>query len=102
MRWELLCQPIDWGRLGPRPLALQNKAFLLKLGFPIISNTNDLWLQVLLSKYRIHNRVLMSIGKPNSSSFENRLQKFGLNFLLKSSVFSVVFLFICTYIFRIN
>lgn len=41
--WENYCRPIKYGGLGLRSLITQNKIFLMKLGFQILTNTEAPW-----------------------------------------------------------
>lgn len=40
--WDSICQPRSWGGLGFRHLDYQNKSFLMKLGFSLVSKSDDL------------------------------------------------------------
>lgn len=53
LSWDDCCKPLKNGRLGLRQLADQNKLFLLKLGYHLLSNTDSLWIQVLGRKYNV-------------------------------------------------
>lgn len=73
--WEECCHPIERGGLGLRSLVDQNKVFLLKLGFQILSNTKSLWVQILKSKYRVVGIIPRSIARTNYSFVWRSLSK---------------------------
>lgn len=51
VNWEVLCRPKDVGGLGFKSVHPMNKPFLLKLGWQVLTKPNELWVQVLWSKY---------------------------------------------------
>ncbi|CAN1122078.1 Putative ribonuclease H protein At1g65750 [Linum perenne] len=51
VNWQIVCKPKCLGGLGLRSARDLNKAFLMKLVWGVLSNPNDLWVQVLLTKY---------------------------------------------------
>lgn len=65
--WERCCRPLNKGGLGIHTLSDQNKLFLMKLGFRLVSNHDSLWVQVLRKKYNIQETLLMSINRSNCS-----------------------------------
>lgn len=48
--WDLICQPRACGGLGMRQLRDQNTAFMMQLGFNIVTNIDALWVRVPPSK----------------------------------------------------
>jgi hypothetical protein len=46
MKWDIICQPIDQGRLGIKNIEVQNKCLLSKWLFMLI-NDDGLWQQIL-------------------------------------------------------
>ncbi|KAH9757474.1 reverse transcriptase domain-containing protein [Citrus sinensis] len=55
--WRHVCKPKAFGGLGFKSLAMMNRALHMKLAWGIISSPSSLWVQVLLTKYRVdrHN-----------------------------------------------
>lgn len=58
---------LDNGGLGLRNLADQNKIFLLKLGYYLLSNTDALWVKVLRKKYNVQGVIPTSICRSKCS-----------------------------------
>lgn len=61
--WDSICQPKWCGGLGMRQLRYQNIAFLLKLGFKMVTDNETLWVCVLKSKYGMKDSLPTSITK---------------------------------------
>ncbi|KAH9791596.1 putative ribonuclease H protein [Citrus sinensis] len=53
--WDTLCKPKAYGGLGLKELNVMNKALLMKLSWGIISAKDNLWVQVLCTKYGVNN-----------------------------------------------
>ena len=51
--WKNVCKPKASGGLSFKSLAMMNRALHMKLAWGIISSPNNLWVQVLISKYKI-------------------------------------------------
>ncbi|CAN1191033.1 Putative ribonuclease H protein At1g65750 [Linum perenne] len=51
VNWETVCKPKCLGGLGLRSARDLNKAFLMKLVWGMLSRPNELWVQVMLTKY---------------------------------------------------
>jgi hypothetical protein len=49
--WETICRPKYLGGLGLRKLDIMNQACILKWGWKLQNNSNDLWSKVLRGKY---------------------------------------------------
>ena len=49
--WDRVCQPKLNGGLGLRPAKDTNNAFLMKLSWEMVSNSQALWVEILKSKY---------------------------------------------------
>lgn len=49
--WNQICKPKTEGGLGLKRLGEMNEAFMLKLGWGLVSKTDDLWVRVLRGKY---------------------------------------------------
>ncbi|KAL4289599.1 hypothetical protein GQ457_14G017960 [Hibiscus cannabinus] len=63
--WDTAKQPINWGGIGFKNLYQQNQAFLMKIGFQLLTNTEALWVCVLKAKYRWGDRLPVSIKRPS-------------------------------------
>ncbi|KAK8369611.1 hypothetical protein V6Z12_A01G122200 [Gossypium hirsutum] len=57
IKWEEVCKPIKSGGLGFKILSKQNDAFLMKIGFNLIQQSNQRWIQVLRTKYKCVEKV---------------------------------------------
>ncbi|CAN1161707.1 Putative ribonuclease H protein At1g65750 [Linum perenne] len=53
VNWETVCRPKSLGGLGLRSARDLNKAFLMKLVWNLMSQPDELWVRVLLSKYMV-------------------------------------------------
>lgn len=53
--WDKICSPKENGGLGFRTLHTVNAAYLMKLGWGILTNRNALWVRVLCYKYGCGN-----------------------------------------------
>ncbi|KAH1098233.1 hypothetical protein J1N35_015154 [Gossypium stocksii] len=67
VKWNDICQPKIHGGLGLRRLEDQNKAFMMKIGYKLITKPEALWVQVLISKYGMSGNMPTSIIKSNYS-----------------------------------
>lgn len=58
--WNNFCNPKHCGGVGFRDIHKFNKAFMMQLGWNLISNPNALWVQVVKAKYNCgHDLVLV-------------------------------------------
>ncbi|GMJ08752.1 hypothetical protein HRI_004544400 [Hibiscus trionum] len=57
VNWDVVYSPIANGGLGLKKLEYQNEAFLMKLGFVMISEPNHLWVRILRCKYGIQDET---------------------------------------------
>lgn len=58
---------MERGGLGLLNLVDQNKFFLLKIGYQLLTNTKAFWVQVLQKKYRIDGILSAYIIRTNYS-----------------------------------
>lgn len=63
VNWNVCCWSKDNGGLGIRSLQVQNKFFLMKLGFNLIANPGAFWVRILRNKYSIHSLVPKDIRR---------------------------------------
>ncbi|KAK5795153.1 hypothetical protein PVK06_036411 [Gossypium arboreum] len=75
LKWDDCCRPIESGGLGIRSLAIQNKLFLLKLGFLLLTKTDDLWVKVVRGNYKICGVISNSIATSNCSYIQMSLMR---------------------------
>lgn len=49
--WDAICKPKQRGGLGLRHAHLQNRAYLMKIGWRLATKRDDLWVKVIKNKY---------------------------------------------------
>lgn len=49
--WDRVCKPKEEGGLGLKSAHLMNQAYLIKLGWRLVSNSTTLWSRILCAKY---------------------------------------------------
>ncbi|KAH1031882.1 hypothetical protein J1N35_044056 [Gossypium stocksii] len=76
MDWEDCCHPVERRGLGLWNLVYQNKVFLLKLGYQLLTDTEAFWVQVSWKKYRIDGMLPTSISRTNYSFIWRSVSKF--------------------------
>ncbi|XP_055960701.1 uncharacterized protein LOC126667366 [Mercurialis annua] len=78
IKWEDMCTPCTSGGSGIRDLKRQNNAFIMKLGFSVMTKPELLWVQVVRSKYGwIRNGNSCKAGANNSVLWRNISQLWG-------------------------
>ncbi|KAL4303140.1 hypothetical protein GQ457_10G015890 [Hibiscus cannabinus] len=65
VNWGIVQQPIGNGGLGLKDLGRQNKAFLMKLAFQLVTNVDKLWIRVIKAKYKWGDQVPLSLKLGN-------------------------------------
>ncbi|GLT50394.1 hypothetical protein SLA2020_238810 [Shorea laevis] len=65
--WEIACTEKKYGGLGLRSASDNNKAFVAKLGWRILTSDSALWCQVMQTKYLRGRSLLESKAIPSSS-----------------------------------
>lgn len=68
VNWETVCKPKFNGGLGFHSASLTNKAYMLKLGWRMLSDPNALWSKVLRGKYLNGGEVVFSNSKKSNLS----------------------------------
>ncbi|KAK7245383.1 hypothetical protein RIF29_40223 [Crotalaria pallida] len=68
LSWDNLCLPKTLGGLGFKRMKTFNDAFLMKLGWGILTKPNDLWVQVLKGKYARGRDFLKTVKSNNQDS----------------------------------
>ena len=58
MAWDSVCKPKSKGGLGLRKMKVQNKAYMMKLGWKLMNRRDDLWVKVIRSKYKCGNDLV--------------------------------------------
>ena len=66
--WNDVCKPKPKGGLGLRHLQDMNTAFLMKIGWGLLTKDNELWTKVLKAKYGCGIASIPRILKKSSSS----------------------------------
>ncbi|XP_061373781.1 uncharacterized protein LOC133316100 [Gastrolobium bilobum] len=66
--WSVVCKAKKNGGLGIRNLRLANKACLMKIGHGLMTQREDLWVQVLKNKYKVKAGLLPNIPKKSICS----------------------------------
>ncbi|KAH1097425.1 hypothetical protein J1N35_014346 [Gossypium stocksii] len=73
--WDSICQPWARGGLGLTHLDKQNKSFLMKIGFSLVSKSDALWVHVLRSKYSWKEQLPDLISRSQCSHLWKSLSK---------------------------
>ncbi|GMI71278.1 hypothetical protein HRI_000797100 [Hibiscus trionum] len=67
VNWESICQPVKNGSLGIRRLFDFNMAFILKIGFSLVSAIDSFWVRILRQKYKLLEVCPRSVYRQNST-----------------------------------
>ncbi|GMI75689.1 hypothetical protein HRI_001238200 [Hibiscus trionum] len=67
VNWETMRKPLSDGGMGFKDLSVQNNAFLMKVGFEILTQPNKLWVRVIKEKYGWREKVPLSITRSRCS-----------------------------------
>ncbi|KAL4279829.1 hypothetical protein GQ457_03G024220 [Hibiscus cannabinus] len=73
VKWEIAQAPMLAGGLGMKDLYQQNRAFLLKVRFQLISNPDKIWVQILRAKYGWRDSMPQELRCANASQLWNGL-----------------------------
>ncbi|KAK5785254.1 hypothetical protein PVK06_039821 [Gossypium arboreum] len=65
--WDDICQPKMHGGLGFRRLGDQNKAFMMKISYNLITKSETLWVQVFRAKYGVRESMSNSLMRSSCS-----------------------------------
>ncbi|GMJ10780.1 hypothetical protein like AT3G24255 [Hibiscus trionum] len=65
--WENMRKPLMDGGMGFKDLSVQNNAFLMKVGFEILTQPSKLWVKVIKEKYGWRETVPSSINRSRCS-----------------------------------
>ncbi|KAK8990579.1 hypothetical protein V6N11_009271 [Hibiscus sabdariffa] len=65
--WVSVCQPVKCGGLGIRRVYDFNVAFVFKIGFSLVSDTDALWIRLLRQKYKVFETYPLSLHRPIST-----------------------------------
>ena len=66
--WERICEPKNIGGLSLRNSQLMNWAFMQKVGWGLINDRDELWVQVIRSRYSCGNDIIPRISWRNGGS----------------------------------
>jgi len=61
--WNQICKPKNVGGLGLRSSMKVNSAFMMKAGWDLCSEHDDLWVRIFRSKYKYGDGILPYIDK---------------------------------------
>ena len=69
--WDSVCKPKSEGGFGLRKMKVQNKAYMMKLGWKLMNRRDDLWVKVIRSKYKCGNDLVPVIDhkRPESNNW---------------------------------
>ncbi|KAL4297499.1 hypothetical protein GQ457_12G015950 [Hibiscus cannabinus] len=78
VKWEVMKEPVDRGGLGFRDLEKVNFAFLMKIGFRLITDEHKIWLRVLRANDGLddHNQNVCQVvenSHPNPRTVEQMI-----------------------------
>ncbi|XP_039002873.1 uncharacterized protein LOC120129447 [Hibiscus syriacus] len=65
--WDRICMPIEQGGLGVQRIVTQNEAFLMRLGYKLLTNEKQLWARVLRTKYKWGGVIPDLLARPGCS-----------------------------------
>ncbi|KAL4348482.1 hypothetical protein GQ457_17G005590 [Hibiscus cannabinus] len=65
--WETLQKPLADGGLGFKDVYQQNRAFLMKIGFQMVTMTECLWVRVMRAKYKVEGTVPFTLNRTRGS-----------------------------------
>lgn len=51
VNWDTVCKPKAWGGLGIKPMGSMNQVLLAKLGWRVLKEQDQMWANIMLSKY---------------------------------------------------
>lgn len=66
--WDQICTPKVEGGLGFRNLKVLNKAYMLKLGWRLLTQPNKLWVRIMKAKYGCGPHAMPKVIHYNNSS----------------------------------
>lgn len=75
VKWDTCYQPILKGDLGLHKLEFQNKAFLIKMAFQLVTKVDELWVRILRTKYKVTEICSNGIGRSVCSYVWDSLAK---------------------------
>lgn len=65
--WDKMCRPKKMGGLGFRKKEATNKAFLSKLVWRVMSDDDNLWIQIVKNKYLREKEFMATKSKDTDS-----------------------------------
>ncbi|XP_061344062.1 uncharacterized protein LOC133290031 [Gastrolobium bilobum] len=66
--WNNICRRKTEGGLGLRDQSLVNKAYAMKIGFGVMTNSGSLWARILRSKYKVDSGLVPMLKEARSNS----------------------------------
>ncbi|KAH1055899.1 hypothetical protein J1N35_033964 [Gossypium stocksii] len=95
--WDNICQARSHGGLRIRILGEQNKGFMMKIGYSLVTKTKALWVKVLRAKYGIQADLVPRRGRPMYDCDPPPFELAGMDSLSWSMTTNGVFSFKSTY-----
>lgn len=68
LNWNTLCKPKAQGGVGLKRAELMNKAMLVKLGWKLVTQDEDVWYKVIRKKYGLSCEGVMDFKPKNRAS----------------------------------
>ncbi|KAL4282284.1 hypothetical protein GQ457_03G032640 [Hibiscus cannabinus] len=75
INWETLCQPLHNGGLGFRRIYDFNLAFILKIGYALVTQLDSFWICILRQKYKMNSLLPASLTRNNCSPLWRAIAK---------------------------
>lgn len=66
--WSKICLPKAKGSLGFRSLRVLNKAYMMKLAWNLVEDSDKLWVRIVRAKYNCGSPVLPQVASKSSCS----------------------------------
>ena len=67
VNWNMVCKPKEYGGLGIRKSTWVNEAFMMKMAWGLLANTEDLWVKIIRGKYMPYDTCHTDQGKGQKS-----------------------------------
>ncbi|CAL1398235.1 unnamed protein product [Linum trigynum] len=87
--WDNICKPKSQGGLGLKSARHMNMAYMIKLGWHMLNNASDLWVQVLQGKYFKHQGGdITTMKKSNHSNLWKAIVR-GMRLMREATCWSI-------------
>lgn len=68
IKWDAICQPTAYGGLGVKKIHPSNDAFLMKLGWGLLTEVDSFWGKVVKDKYKVGGALLPHLSCSSRAS----------------------------------